>query len=63
MFLTMYYMTATIFQSWRLKTICSKISKHLSSKASIVFYSIEETGNNLDYIKTKASIIVFFLYL
>uniref|UniRef100_A0A336MRZ2 CSON000373 protein n=1 Tax=Culicoides sonorensis TaxID=179676 RepID=A0A336MRZ2_CULSO len=43
MIFTIYYMTATIFQSWRLKTICSKISKQLSSQASVVFYKIEET--------------------
>lgn len=37
-------MTATILQSWRLKTICAKISKHISTKASVVFYRVGETG-------------------
>lgn len=46
MILTIYYMTATIFQSWRLKTICSKIAKQLNTKASVVFYNVEDTGQS-----------------
>lgn len=44
MIITLYYMTATIFQSWRLKTICTKIAKQLSTKASVVFYKVEGSG-------------------
>lgn len=34
-------MTATIFQSWRLKTICTKIARQMSTNASVVFYKVE----------------------
>ncbi|XP_063696404.1 biotin--protein ligase isoform X2 [Culicoides brevitarsis] len=51
MIFTLYYITATILQSWRLKTIYSKISQQLSSKESVVFYK-HDTGLTTTFLSS-----------
>lgn len=45
MLLTLYFMAATWIQSWRLRTIYTKLSQFIQQNASIVFYNVSNEGN------------------
>lgn len=45
MLLTVFYLTATSFQSWRLRAIHQKISRAIDTKNSVVFVK-KSDGNN-----------------
>lgn len=42
MLLTVYYMAATLLQSFRLKGFLAKIAKQLNERVSVVFYHIPD---------------------
>lgn len=42
MLLTLYYMAATVFQSFRHRSFVSRIAKQLSDRVSVVFYNYPE---------------------
>ncbi|XP_020799588.1 biotin--protein ligase isoform X4 [Drosophila serrata] len=39
--LTLYYVSATVLQSWRIQKACSKIAEHLAQPSSIAFYALQ----------------------
>ncbi|KPU79433.1 uncharacterized protein Dana_GF17255, isoform B [Drosophila ananassae] len=39
--LTLYYVGATVLQSWRIQKACSKIAEHLAQPSSISFYALQ----------------------
>ncbi|XP_039490165.1 biotin--protein ligase isoform X2 [Drosophila santomea] len=39
--LTLYYVSATVLQSWRIQKACSKIAEHLAHPSSIAFYTLQ----------------------
>ncbi|KAH8381902.1 hypothetical protein KR009_000835 [Drosophila setifemur] len=39
--LTLYYVGATVLQSWRIQKACSKIAEHLAQPSSIAFYALQ----------------------
>ncbi|XP_034132628.1 biotin--protein ligase isoform X5 [Drosophila guanche] len=38
--LTLYYVSATVLQSWRIQKVCNKIAEHLAQPSSIAFYAL-----------------------
>lgn len=38
--LTLYYVSATFLQSWRIGKVCQKITEQLASQATIAFYAL-----------------------
>ncbi|XP_065355202.1 biotin--protein ligase isoform X2 [Calliphora vicina] len=44
--LTLYYVSATFLQSWRISKICQKITEQLASQASIAFYALPTTSDD-----------------
>ncbi|KAM7361646.1 holocarboxylase synthetase-like protein isoform 2-T2 [Cochliomyia hominivorax] len=44
--LTLYYVSATFLQSWRISKICQKITEQLASQASIAFYALPSTSDD-----------------
>lgn len=43
--LTLYYVSATFVQSWRIQRACNKIAEQLSQSSSIAFYALQ-AGND-----------------
>ncbi|XP_023297566.2 biotin--protein ligase isoform X1 [Lucilia cuprina] len=44
--LTLYYVSATFLQSWRISKICQKITEQLASQASIAFYALPTSSDD-----------------
>lgn len=44
--LTLYYVSATFLQSWRISKICQKITEQLASQASVAFYALPATSGD-----------------
>lgn len=44
--LTLYYVSATFLQSWRINKICQKITEQLAQHASITFYALPNSTND-----------------
>ncbi|BFF89804.1 biotin--protein ligase [Drosophila madeirensis] len=38
--LTLYYVSATVLQSWRIQKVCNKIAEHLAQPSSVAFYAL-----------------------
>ncbi|XP_062122556.1 biotin--protein ligase isoform X1 [Drosophila sulfurigaster albostrigata] len=52
--LTLYYVSATLVQSWRIQRACNKIAEQLAQSSSIAFYTLQ-TGNDDGFDPTFAS--------
>ncbi|XP_017082197.2 biotin--protein ligase isoform X2 [Drosophila eugracilis] len=52
--LTLYYVSATVLQSWRIQKACSKIAEHLAQPSSIAFYALP-AGSDDGFDPTLAS--------
>ncbi|KAL7728868.1 hypothetical protein ACLKA6_004211 [Drosophila palustris] len=52
--LTLYYVSATFVQSWRIQRACNKIAEHLAQSSSIAFYALQP-GNDDGFDPTFAS--------
>ncbi|XP_017848460.1 biotin--protein ligase isoform X4 [Drosophila busckii] len=44
--LTLYYVSATLVQSWRIQRTCKKITEQLAQSASIAFYTLQPGGED-----------------
>ncbi|XP_075145553.1 holocarboxylase synthetase-like protein isoform X2 [Haematobia irritans] len=53
--LTLYYVSATFLQSWRINKICQKISEQLSQQATITFYSVPQNRDDGFYSRLATS--------
>ncbi|XP_064549702.1 biotin--protein ligase isoform X3 [Drosophila montana] len=52
--LTLYYVSATLLQSWRIQRACNKIAEQLAQSSSVAFYAIQP-GNDDGFDATIAS--------
>ncbi|XP_030556460.1 biotin--protein ligase isoform X4 [Drosophila novamexicana] len=52
--LTLYYVSATLLQSWRIQRACNKIAEQLAQSSSVAFYAIPP-GNDDGFDATIAS--------
>ncbi|XP_034485614.1 biotin--protein ligase isoform X3 [Drosophila innubila] len=52
--LTLYYVSATFVQSWRIQRACNKIAEQLAQSSSIAFYALQP-GNDDGFDPTFAS--------
>ncbi|XP_073839153.1 holocarboxylase synthetase-like protein isoform X2 [Musca autumnalis] len=53
--LTLYYVSATFLQSWRINKICQKISEQLSQQATIAFYVLPQNRDEGFYSRLATS--------
>uniref|UniRef100_A0A1I8QBH0 BPL/LPL catalytic domain-containing protein n=1 Tax=Stomoxys calcitrans TaxID=35570 RepID=A0A1I8QBH0_STOCA len=53
--LTLYYVSATFLQSWRINKICQKISEQLSQQATIAFYALPQNRDDGFYSRLATS--------
>lgn len=62
MLLTVYYMAATLLQSFRLRTFAAKIARQLNDRISVVFFNYpEDIGGKLtDNFQNLPSIALYF---
>lgn len=44
--LTLYYVSATFLQSWRISKVCQKITEQLALQASIAFYALPSSSDD-----------------
>ncbi|XP_023176975.2 biotin--protein ligase isoform X3 [Drosophila hydei] len=52
--LTLYYVSATLVQAWRIQRACSKIAEQLAQSSSVAFYALQP-GNDDGFDPTIAS--------
>lgn len=68
--LTLYYVSATFLQSWRISKICQKITEQLASQASVAFYALStdsddgfgKNNNFFIYTHTYVSTHVYIIF-
>ncbi|XP_061386228.1 uncharacterized protein LOC133321151, partial [Musca vetustissima] len=53
--LTLYYVSATFLQSWRINKICQKIGEQLSQQATIAFYVLPQNRDDGFYSRLATS--------
>lgn len=51
--LSLYYITATFVQSWRIKKACMKIAEKFSEKSSVIFYVLPKDGYEANLVTSE----------
>ncbi|XP_055847706.1 biotin--protein ligase isoform X2 [Episyrphus balteatus] len=51
--LSLYYITATFVQSWRIQKACTKIAEKFSEKSSVVFYVLPKDGYEANLVTSE----------
>ncbi|XP_055908964.1 biotin--protein ligase isoform X2 [Eupeodes corollae] len=51
--LSLYYVTATFVQSWRIQKACNKIAEKFSEKSSVVFYVLPKDGYEANLVTSE----------